>query len=61
MNTLNELVLAGLLGGVGGLTRGVCRDSEGIGLEKEDTLELLGYYCNNCHDYWCVYRHSVQF
>jgi len=57
---MNELVLAGLLGGVGGLTRGVVA-FESIGFEKEDTLELLGYYCNNCHNYWCFYRHSVQF
>jgi len=56
---MNELVLAGLLGGVGGLTRGVVA-FESIGFEEEDTLKLLGYYCNNCHDYWCFYRHSFQ-
>jgi len=57
---MNELVLAGLLGGVGGLTRGVVA-FESIGFEKEDIMVILGYNCNYCHDYWCLYWHSVQF
>ena len=46
---MNELVLAGLLGGVGGLTRGVVGLLKALGSEKEDTLVILGYYRNYTH------------
>ncbi|MEK6984614.1 MAG: hypothetical protein AABX33_08625 [Nanoarchaeota archaeon] len=64
---MNELVLAGLLGGVGGLTRGVVGLLKALALKRKilwsywAIMELLGYYSNYCNDYWCIYGHSVQF
>ena len=58
---MNELVLAGLLGGVGGLTRGVVGLLKALALKREGFMVLLGNYYNYCHDYRCFYWHSVQF
>jgi len=57
---MNELVLAGLLGGVGGLTRGVLGLLKALALKRKILWSYLGYYCDYCYDYRCFYRHSIQ-